>query len=284
MQHDEIRLALVTLNPKYGEPEANRDAIIEWLNQAASRTANLVVFPEAILTSYDLDHKKDIAIHADDDLIEDIAQCAELHGCVASIGFIEKDEHGYYTSQIYVGEGIRQVYRKCHLTSWEKEHCLPGNELSVQTLPGIVTGTQICYDSAFPRASEHLVRSGAELLITPTCNGVWIKDLEKLGGKKAVLKERQQHVRKYWAARAYDFGVYTAYVENVGETKVGAYHPGYAVIYGPDGEVINERCSAREGMISALIYPKQLPKLRTQHGHHKCLPDARPELYSELNR
>ncbi len=283
MPQETVRIALVTLNPKYGDVIANKNAIIEWMEQAASRSADLVIFPEGILSGYDLDLKEQAALRLDDDALEDIAHRAEILGCVVSVGFIERADEGYYIAQAYLGNDIRQVYRKCHRTGWEKEHCLAGSELSIQDLGFIKTGTQICYDSAFPRASEHLVRSGAELLVTPTCNSFSMQKVKELGGKKAAVESRRQHVATYWRARAYDYGVYACYVENVGETNKDEFHPGYAVIYAPDGSCIIERCSAREGLISADIYPQQLTALRKQHGHHKTLADARPELYTSLD-
>ncbi len=73
-----IRIAAVTLNPKYGDIEANKNGIIEWLEQAASRTAKLVVFPEGILSGYNLDMKEQSALRMEDDVIEEIAERAEL--------------------------------------------------------------------------------------------------------------------------------------------------------------------------------------------------------------
>ncbi len=280
MSDDAVRIAAVTLNPKYGDIDANKNAIIEWLEQAASRTAKLVVFPEGILSGYDLDIKEQAALRFDDDAIEEIANRAEILGCIASFGFIERTDEGFYVSQAFVGDGVRMVYRKCHRTGWEKEHCLAGNELAIQDFGFMKTGTLICYDSAFPQASESLVRKGAEVLLTPTSNGMWLKDLEQEGGKDAVIQKRKEHVHCYWRARSFDYSVYSLYVEPVGETSKGEFHPGYAAIFGPDGKCLIERTSCKEGMISTEIYPGRLAQMRNDGiGHYKVLDDARPELY-----
>ena len=274
-----VRIAAVTLNPKYGDIQANKDAIIEWLEQAASRTAKLVVFPEGILSGYDLDIKQQSALAMNDDAIEEIAERAELLGTVACFGFIERDAGQYYVSQAFVGEGLRLCYRKCHLTGWEKEHCSAGNILPVQDLGALQTGCLICYDSAFPQASQYLATQGAQLLISPTSNGMWMKDLPT-GGKEEVLQQRLELVHCYWRARSFDNSVYSLYVEPVGETSKGEFHCGYAAIFGPDGKCLIERRNMKEGMISAEIYPDQLVQMRKQGvGHYNCIQDARPELY-----
>jgi predicted amidohydrolase len=151
--------------------------------------------------------------------------------------------------------------------------------LSVQRLPHITTGTLICYDSAFPNACETLVRRGAELLVTPTCNGTTVHERDRIGADE-LIRRRRAHVHRYWRARAYDTSVFTAYVDNVGEIANGTWYLGYAAVFGPDGEVIAEGKGGREELVIADLRADDFDRARREHiGHFHTLSDARPELY-----
>ncbi|MDX6401289.1 MAG: hypothetical protein QOF27_1895, partial [Gaiellaceae bacterium] len=47
-----MRLALAQINPVVGDLEGNRRLILEWLSDARSNSADLVVFPELAVTGY----------------------------------------------------------------------------------------------------------------------------------------------------------------------------------------------------------------------------------------
>ena len=47
-----MRLALAQINPVVGDLEGNRELILERLSEARSNSADLVVFPELVVTGY----------------------------------------------------------------------------------------------------------------------------------------------------------------------------------------------------------------------------------------
>ena len=194
-----FKVACVALNPKMGDVAANRDNIIKWMRKAAAADAKLVIFPEGILSGYSFRHIEKSALSLDAPEIADIGAEAASLRLVVSIGLLERFHEGIYVSQLCLGRGLFIPYRKCHLTETEKKLCVAGDVLGIQDLGFVRMGTQICYDSAFPRASETLVRKGAELLITPTGHAYDWKRGEKRDCAAAIRK-RRCHVGKYWRA------------------------------------------------------------------------------------
>ena len=52
MRNKLLRIALAQINPTVGDLSANRDKIIDYINQAIAFESDLVVFPELALTGY----------------------------------------------------------------------------------------------------------------------------------------------------------------------------------------------------------------------------------------
>lgn len=274
-----FRVGAVALNPVPADTQANKANILRWMERASCEGVALCLFPEGILAGYCVAEIAACSRSVDADEIHEIRATAERLKMVVSFGLLEKAPEGYYVSQIYTGPGIFEVYRKCHLTEEEKKYCKAGDRLSVQDLGFVKMGTQICYDSAFPRACETLIRRGAEVLFTPTGHSFYTDEGEPRDYKSAIEK-RRRHVNKYWRARAYDFSCYSIYVDNVGETSRGEWYPGYIGIFGPDGNIVGENISCNEALVTADLDGAFLQKAREEWiGHYKSLVDARPELY-----
>jgi 5-aminopentanamidase len=275
----DLRLALAAATPYPGDLTRTLAATANWIEQAQNAKADVLVLPEGYLTGYDLDRVAELALTRDDPAIAHLQSLATQADLTLSIGLLERHTDGFSVSQAWLGKDLCEWYRKCHRTGWEQQHCVAGDMLSVQHLPHITTGTLICYDSAFPAACETLVRRGAELLVTPTCNGTTIAQRDAIG-VETLLRQRRQHVHRYWRARAYDTSSFTAYVDNVGETANGNWYLGYAVVFGPDGEVLAEGHGGCEELVVADLSQEALVQARTQRiGHFQTLDDARPELY-----
>jgi predicted amidohydrolase len=275
----DFRVACIALNPKPRHTEENRDAVIEWTGKAAARGARLALFPEGFLSGCSLRSPAPWALPGDSPVLDQIQAAASRHRIVVSVGLLERAGDAIHVSQAYLGKGVRRIYRKCHLTDSERKCCVPGNELSIQDLGFVRMGTQICYDSAFPRASETLILKGAELLYTPTGHCYDWRPGERHDRARAIQR-RRNHVCKYWRARAYDYTCYAIYVDNVGNTADKVWFPGYIGVFGPDGEIVAESTSGRETMVMAAMDGKLLAKCRREWvGHYQTLVDSRTELY-----
>jgi predicted amidohydrolase len=275
----DIRVAAASIPFQSGNISGNLARIVARMEEAARQKVDLIIFPEGILSGYDLDIIAQSALEFDGVVLQDLAKKAEALNLIVSVGFLEKEAQNYYVSQAYLGQGVRLRHRKCHRTAWEKKFCQPGEELAVQDLGSVRTGTLICYDTAFPQAAETLAKRGAELLISPTCHCMGKAEVEKRGVAESI-RIRREHVRKYWGARAYDYTLYTAYVDSAGETPKGEWHTGYIAFFDPNGELIAENATGQENMVVVDLSGSRLAAARANHvGHFHVLAEARPELY-----
>jgi predicted amidohydrolase len=275
----DFRVAAVTLTPSYLDVPRNLRAICDWSVLAAQSGAELVVFPEGLLCGYDLEAIDQTAVAVDGPETLAITRLAEEINIVIGFGLLERSPRGFFITQLYVGTGVRQWHRKCHLTSWDRKYCVPGDTLEVQDIGVAKLGTLICYDSAFPAASEALARKGAEILIQPSCHGMWSRDVP-LQNRPVEFLKRRNHILKYWRARAYDYTCYAIYVNHTGVTSRGEWFPGYVGIFGPDGEIMAESKAEGEQIVFADLTAAFLQTCRREGvGHYGTLGDARPELY-----
>jgi predicted amidohydrolase len=275
----DTRVAAVAVNPRMGDLAAMEESLAAWTRKAARERADVVIFPEGILTTYDVPGIAKCAVEVDSAVMGRLRKMAEEAGIIVSVGFLERSEKGFHVSNVHLGRGVFHLYRKCHLTAEEKPLCVPGETLSVQALATATFGTMICYDSAFPRAAKTLVDRGAHVLVHSSCHAFYEKGEPR--DYAAALARRRNHVLKYWRARAYDLSCYGVQVDNVGEAANGQWFPGYTAIFGPDGEVMGEAANGKEEMVVADLTAQALYKARAGGAGHFCtLSDARPELYT----
>lgn len=275
----DTRVAAVALNPQFGDLPAMEEKIVRWTRRAAAERADVVIFPEGILTTYDVPNIAACAIPLDSPVLRRIQAAAAQAGVIVSVGFLERSSLGFHVSNVHLGRDVFLPCRKCHLTESEKALCVAGDRIVVQHLPRCVVGTLICYDSAFPRATETLVRKGAEILVHSSCHAFY--SAGETRDYPAAIHKRRNHILKYWRARAYDYSCFAVQVDNVGEASNGEWFPGYMAVFGPDGEPIVEGTRGEEDMIVADLSAAFLDKARAEWiGHFRAMADARPELYT----
>jgi len=161
----------------------NLGKYLDYINEAASKGARLVVFPEQSLqgclydgSAMDLDavrYQHDNAeIVPEGESTQILIRQAKEKNINIIWGMTEKDNKCsdvLYNSAVLAGpEGYIGTYRKLHLPGDEMHFYFPGDEWPVfKTSIGNI-GILICYDNAFPEAARELVLGGAELLVMPT--------------------------------------------------------------------------------------------------------------------
>jgi predicted amidohydrolase len=157
-----------------GQPEVNRQKIIDQTRAAAERDAKLVVFPECALTGYAFDSLEEavpFAEASDGPSSNAIADVCRETGVHVAAGFIESDGDKFYNSVMLVGpNGVVGSYRKVHLPFLGIDRFLsPGDRpFEIFELPFGKVGLNICYDISFPESSRVLKLMGAELILLPT--------------------------------------------------------------------------------------------------------------------
>ncbi|MBN1317215.1 MAG: carbon-nitrogen hydrolase family protein, partial [Anaerolineales bacterium] len=173
MSRSKLTAAAVQMDPKLGELDLNRHAVLNWLKQAAGQGARLIVFPECALSGYvyhDIKEAKQAAEPIPGTTSRVLVKaCAELDVYVV-IGILELDGEYLYNSAVLIGpDGVLANYRKTHLPVLGVDRFVqPGQKLDVVDSPVGVLGLLICYDLRFPEPPRVLALEGAELVVHPT--------------------------------------------------------------------------------------------------------------------
>jgi NAD+ synthase (glutamine-hydrolysing) len=145
-----FRVALAQLNPTVGDLAGNTDRVSRALRDAADAGAQLVVFPELVLTGYppeDLLLKEHFLRDARAEL-DRVA--AEVRDLVAIVGFPERTDDVYNSVAVVAGGAVRAVYRKVFLPNYgvfdEQRYFQSGERGGIVELGDVRLGLTICED------------------------------------------------------------------------------------------------------------------------------------------
>lgn len=185
MYKDIITISTVTLAPMWGQKERNLNRIEGYIEAAAKRGSDLVLFPEMGLTGYDdetdveLEQKMQyrLAEEPSGHACTELAELAKGLGIYAFVGMPIREPSGLpgTPDTIYNGlaafspEGLVGVYRKMHLPNDEPNWATRGDSPMIVDSPWGPIGLGICYDSyRFPELSRYYAAKGCRLYLNPT--------------------------------------------------------------------------------------------------------------------
>ena len=237
-----VRVAGVQMDPKILEKENNLLKCLEFLETAAKKRAEIIVFPECALTGYcfsSLEESFSVAEPVFGPSSRAIASlCTELN-VYTIIGLLEKDGEKYYNTVALIGpKGLVGKYRKLHLPFLGIDRFVdPGNQpLKVfETEVGRI-GMIICFDIRMPESARILTLLGAESIMLPTN---WPKGADLV--PKYVIN-----------SRAYENRVNVIAVNRVGKER-GFEFIGQSKIVDYSGKTLAEANAFEEELIFATI-------------------------------
>ena len=166
-----MRLALAQINPTVGDLAGNRALILDRLETAKNAGADVVVFPELVVTGYppeDLLLRPGFVRSAE----ESLRQIAgAVRGIVAIVGAPYADGERLYNVAAVCADGeVKERVRKQLLPNYgvfdEVRYFTPGTDAAPIEIAATRVGVTVCEDmwQPGPPASE-LTRLGARLLI-----------------------------------------------------------------------------------------------------------------------
>ncbi|MFX1605506.1 MAG: NAD+ synthase [Promethearchaeota archaeon] len=174
-----MKVAMAQINPIVGDIKGNLAKVIEQLKKSRELNADIVAFPEMVITGYppqDLLYENAF-IRANHDAIKSIAD--STHGIIAIVGFVDSNEEGllYNAAAIYENGKLHHVVHKTLLPTYdvfdEERYFEPGENISpikvkVNDL-SIMLGVEICedlWDEAYDeKVTDILCSKGAQLII-----------------------------------------------------------------------------------------------------------------------
>jgi predicted amidohydrolase len=245
---------------------ANLLAVREAAGRAAAQGADLVVFPEAFITGYNIGERLgELAEPADGPSVTALREIASEAGVAVLCGYPERDGPLVHNAAVPVdarGEPILG-YRKTHLFG-PVDHAAfaPGDSFAVAELAGLRVGVLICFDIEFPQAARRLALLGAQLIVVPT----------------SLMAPFDVVARTLVPARAAENQVFVAYANRV-KSEGDLLYVGQSCVCGPDGNDLARAGGEEAALIVAELDPRAVERAR---GDCSYLDGRRPELYRPL--
>ncbi|HYR94657.1 MAG TPA: NAD+ synthase, partial [Methylomirabilota bacterium] len=234
-----LRIALAQVNPIVGDLDGNTRLVTEWIERAREKRADIVCFPELVITGYppeDLVLKR--AFVRDNRRKLDVAAKATM-GISAVVGFVD-DDGAIFNAAAFLHDGeLKAIYHKVFLPNYgvfdEQRYFEPGHRCPIFVLDGVRIGVSVCEDCWYPSGPmAWQAHHGAELLIN-------INGSPYHAGKRS---EREAMV----AERAANYGAFVAYVNTVGGQDELVFD-GNSVVFGPHGEMLAHASSFAEELL-----------------------------------
>lgn len=279
-------VAAVAAMQTFHDTSRNLETYRRFIEEAAARSARLLVLPEASLQGFlfHLDHRFDPqesryhwenAEPVPGPSTERIVQWAHEHEIHIVFGMLERVDHPatpvLHNSAVLVGPaGHIGTYRKVHQPAEEHLYYQPGHEWPVfDTALGAI-GMMICYDQSFPEAARELTLRGADILAVPNA---WSRS-------DAASNDRYDF---YGRTRAAENNRWVLQSNQVGPSDRGNFeYLGDSRIIDPRGVVVARVPAGDEGLAVAEIAPTKLDPTRARAGWY--LQQRVPATYTTIGR
>ncbi|MEV0156849.1 NAD+ synthase [Micromonospora sp. NPDC050686] len=272
-----LRLALSQVNPTVGDIAGNADLVRAWARRAADAGAQLVLFPELMLTGYPVEdmvfRRSFVAASqaARDRLAADLAADG-LGDLPVLVGYLDADGPPQVSADAEPGRGARNAaallhqgrvvatYFKHHLPNYgvfdEDRYFVPGDILTVVRIGGVDVALTICED-LWQAGGPFAVARQAGVGLVLTINGSPY-ELNKDDVRLPLVRRR--------AAEA---GATIAYVNMVGGQDELVYD-GDSMIVGADGALL---ARAPQFVEHLLVHDVELPTAVEPAGQGEQLAD-----------
>lgn len=234
-----LRLALCQINPIVGDIEGNLFKILSFVEDANKRNAQIIAFPELALTGYtpeDLLFYPSFIKKTERALEEIIKNVTDF---ILILGLPVKRDDLYNSAALIADKKIIDFYDKIYLPNYsvfdEMRYFKPGSRIPVYEYDGIFFAVNICEDIFHPSLPTLIqAKTGAELIINISASPFY-------AGK-------YQRKIKMLSTRAYDLGVYIAYLNMVGGQDE-IVMDGRSLAISPSGEIITMAKAFEENII-----------------------------------
>jgi predicted amidohydrolase len=264
-----VKIALAQMAPTLEDKEKNLQKMDETITEAAKQEAQLVIFPELILTGYSCrDRYYTLAESIPGNSVKNIERIANKNNIHIIFGMVEEAGEGIlYNTSVMVGpKGYIGKYRKkylpTHLVFEEKKYFRQGYETQILETEIGKIGLMICYDLYFPEIARQLTLMGSQLIVCIS----------------ASPATRRGYFETFISSRAMENTIFMAYVNLVG-IENGLIFWGGSRIVGPDGRIVTKAKYDEEDLVTATIDYSDLKASRIAA---PVLRDLRPEIYNEL--
>jgi len=258
-----INLALAQIATKLGDVTANLDKHLDFIKQARSHKADLVVFPELSLTGYVL---QDIVDSVAGTATEDNPAFKHLLRASRNIdvvvGFVDEDpRHRFYIASAYLSAGrVLHVHHKVYLPTYglfdEGRFFTPGDSIrAFDTRFGRV-GMLICEDFWHASPPYLLWLDGADLMLFCSASpGRGLDERDRLESAWWVENVNQSYANLFTS--------FVAHSNRVG-FEDGLNFWGGTTVFDPNGKQLAHGPYFEEGLTYAALDMNQLRRTRAR--------------------
>ncbi|MEG0020746.1 MAG: nitrilase-related carbon-nitrogen hydrolase, partial [Oscillospiraceae bacterium] len=253
------------------DAQSNVNSILELAEQAAQAGCEMVCFPEASVTGYDVSRSQDIGIHKKSPHLEKISALAQREKIDILSGFMEKTDRALYITQaLLAADGRKEFYRKTHLGQKEGQVFSQGQELLIfHGSNGGIFGIELCVETHFPDVTQTLALKGAQIIFAPFAVP------QKAGDRHSIWQ-------KYIPARSYDNRVYFAACNQCGDNGRVEFAGG-CMACSPSGDEIAASFTDKNSLLIFEFDEAEYDKFHTPQpvkmGERYYPPQKRTELY-----
>jgi NAD+ synthase (glutamine-hydrolysing) len=260
-----LRLALAQINSVVGDLAGNKERVLGRLEEAKEQGADLLLFPELIVTGYppeDLLLRPGFVAAAEQTLEEIARSC---RGITALIGTPYFDRDLYNACAVCAGGEVKAMYRKRFLPNYgvfdEDRYFAPGRDLIILELGKTLIGTTVCEDmwQPGPPATE-LALAGAELLANISASPYH------------VGKERERE--EMFVTRARDNSCFVAFCNAVGGQDELIFD-GHSCVIDDEGNVLARAPGFEEALLVVDVDPKEVVGRRLRDIRRRALARER---------
>jgi NAD+ synthase (glutamine-hydrolysing) len=265
-----VRLALAQINPVVGDLEGNRRLILERLEDARGRGAELILFPELAVTGYppeDLLLRPGF-IRAARGSVEQIAR--ETRGATVLVGAPHFDRDLYNACYVLSGGEIKAIYRKRFLPNYgvfdEDRYFAPGRDLILLEHGKALVGLTVCEDMWQPGPpATDLALAGAELLVNISASPFYVG--------------RPHEREDMFVTRARDNSSFVAFCNSVGGQDELIFD-GHSCVIDDEGTVLARAPGFEETLLVVDIEPQEVIGRRLRDVRRRALAREREQIPS----
>lgn len=278
-----LTLGLAQFYPQLGNVSENVARHCQWIEQAATQSIDVLLFPELSLCGYQVqDLVSELAMNAEqsDERFQPILAATRATGVDTLVGFIQSDQrHRYYPAAAYCSKGeCLNVHRKLYLATYtmfdERRFFAAGDRIRAYDTRFGRFGTLICEDFWHASPPYTLWLDGADIILLQSAS------------PSRGLDTNAQFANARWVervAQAYAslFTCYVAHVNRVGYED-GKHFGGGSFVVDPDGNLLERSGDSSEELLKITIDLGQIQRTRARL---PLLRDERPTLLlRELQR
>jgi len=277
----QLNLALAQIATKLGNVQANLEKHLDYIQQAQTRKADLIVFPELSLTGYVLQDLASTVSHKpteDDPVFKPLLDASQNLDMV--VGFVDEDErHRFYIASAYLSAGrVLHIHHKVYLPTYalfdEGRFFAHGDSIRAFDTRFGRMGMLICEDFWHASPPYLLWLDGADVLLFSSASpGRGLNQHDKLESAWWV-----ENVNQSYANLFTDFVVHS---NRVGYED-GLNFWGGATVFDPKGEKLANGPYYEEALTMVTL---DLNQIRRTRSRLPLMRDERADIVQkELNR